>query len=189
MRGGAAFILRLSARMEKPLLRRGLPMPARLCARSALARCILLAPERGCLRPKLRLPAPWPRSRGALAGRISFSWPSSASSPIPLSRRRPQGLSKPARRRQLLQRERETAMMIWPAKAAPLIEAIGVERSAECAAIHAASFACPWDETEFEQLFISPGAFADGAIAAKDGQLLGFVLSRIAADEAEILTL
>jgi ribosomal-protein-alanine N-acetyltransferase len=80
-------------------------------------------------------------------------------------------------------------MMIWPAKAAPLIEAIGVERSAECAAIHAASFACPWDETEFEQLFISPGAFADGAIAAKDGQLLGFVLSRIAADEAEILTL
>jgi [ribosomal protein S18]-alanine N-acetyltransferase len=80
-------------------------------------------------------------------------------------------------------------MIIWPAKAAPNIRPIGAERSAECAAIHAASFARPWEETDFEQLFLAPGAFADGAIDAKDERLAGFVLSRIAADEAEILTL
>jgi ribosomal-protein-alanine N-acetyltransferase len=70
-----------------------------------------------------------------------------------------------------------------------LIRPIGAERSAECAAIHAASFAHPWDETDFEQFFTAPGAFADGAVEAKDEHLAGFVLSRIAADEAEILTL
>jgi [ribosomal protein S18]-alanine N-acetyltransferase len=79
-------------------------------------------------------------------------------------------------------------MIGWPAKAAPRIQPIGVERSAECAAIHAASFAHPWQEADFEQLFVAPGILADGAIGDKDGRLAGFVLSRIAADEAEILT-
>lgn len=80
-------------------------------------------------------------------------------------------------------------MTIWPVKAHPLIQPIGVERSAECAAIHAASFARPWEETDFEQLLIAPGTFADGAIDSKDEHLTGFVLSRIGAEEAEILTL
>ena len=80
-------------------------------------------------------------------------------------------------------------MIAWASKAAPLIQPIGAERSAECAAIHAASFAHPWQESDFEQLFVAPGIFADGAIEAKDEYLAGFVLSRIAADEAEILTL
>jgi [ribosomal protein S18]-alanine N-acetyltransferase len=80
-------------------------------------------------------------------------------------------------------------MITWPPKAAPLIQPIGVERSADCAAIHAMSFARPWEEIDFEQLFIAPGTFADGAIETKGEQLAGFVLSRIAADEAEILTL
>jgi [ribosomal protein S18]-alanine N-acetyltransferase len=80
-------------------------------------------------------------------------------------------------------------MTAWPAKAALRIQPIGVERSAECAAIHAASFAHPWQETDFEQLFVAPGTFADGAIGGNDERLAGFVLSRIAADEAEILTM
>jgi len=80
-------------------------------------------------------------------------------------------------------------MIAWPAKAAPRIQSIGVERSAECAAIHAASFAHPWQEADFEQLFVTPGIFADGAIGEKDERLAGFVLSRLAVDEAEILTL
>jgi ribosomal-protein-alanine N-acetyltransferase len=80
-------------------------------------------------------------------------------------------------------------MITWPAKATPCIRPIGVERSAECAAIHAACFAHPWQEIDFEQLFIAPGTFADGAIDANDEHLAGFILSRIAADEAEILTL
>lgn len=80
-------------------------------------------------------------------------------------------------------------MIAWPAKALPHIRPIGAERSAECAAIHALSFARPWEETDFEQLLLAPGAFADGAIDDKEDELAGFVLSRIAADEAEILTL
>jgi [ribosomal protein S18]-alanine N-acetyltransferase len=80
-------------------------------------------------------------------------------------------------------------MISWPSSAAPCIRAIGAERSAECAAIHAASFAYPWQEADFEQLFVASGTFADGAIEAKEEHLAGFVLSRVAAGEAEILTL
>jgi len=80
-------------------------------------------------------------------------------------------------------------MIAWPPKAAPRIQPIGAERSAECAAIHAASFLHPWQETDFEQLFVGPGTFADGAIEEKEERLAGFIISRIAAGEAEILTL
>ncbi|MCI0467069.1 MAG: ribosomal protein S18-alanine N-acetyltransferase [Beijerinckiaceae bacterium] len=80
-------------------------------------------------------------------------------------------------------------MIAWPTKATFRILPIGVERSAECAAIHAASFTHPWQEADFEQLFVAPGSFADGAVDDKDEHLAGFVLSRIAAGEAEILTI
>jgi ribosomal-protein-alanine N-acetyltransferase len=72
---------------------------------------------------------------------------------------------------------------------APAYRPIGPERSFDCAAIHAASFAHPWSETDFEQLMLGPGVVADGAIEVNDGELAGFVLSRIALDEAEILTI
>ncbi len=80
-------------------------------------------------------------------------------------------------------------MISWPSRAAPCIRPIGIERSAECAAIHATSFAYPWQEADFEQLFVATGTFADGAIEAKEEHLAGFVLSRVAAGEAEILTI
>ena len=80
-------------------------------------------------------------------------------------------------------------MISGPSDAAPCIRRIGAERSAECAVIHATSFACPWQETDFEQLFVASGTLADGAIEAKEEQLAGFVLSRVAAGEAEILTI
>jgi ribosomal-protein-alanine N-acetyltransferase len=80
-------------------------------------------------------------------------------------------------------------MISWPSRAAPFIRPIGAERSAECAAIHAMSFAYPWQEADFEQLFVASGTFADGAIEAKEEHLAGFVLSRVAAGEAEILTI
>lgn len=72
---------------------------------------------------------------------------------------------------------------------APLTRPIGAERSAECANIHASSFAYPWKEADFEQLLLAPEVIADGAIEAKDLDLAGFILSRAALDEAEILTL
>lgn len=80
-------------------------------------------------------------------------------------------------------------MISWPSKPAPCIRPIGTERSAECAAIHATSFAYPWQEADFEQLFVASGTFADGAIEAKEEHLTGFILSRVAAGEAEILTI
>ena len=80
-------------------------------------------------------------------------------------------------------------MISWPSKPAPCVRPIGAERSAECAAIHATSFAYPWQEADFEQLFVASRTFADGAIEAKEEHLAGFVLSRAAAGEAEILTI
>jgi ribosomal-protein-alanine N-acetyltransferase len=71
----------------------------------------------------------------------------------------------------------------------PFIRRVGAERSAECASIHASSFAYPWMEADFEQLLFAPEVIADGAIEAKHSNLAGFILSRAALDEAEILTL
>ena len=72
---------------------------------------------------------------------------------------------------------------------APACRPIGPERSAECALIHAASFAHPWDEADFEQLLTKPEIDAAGAIEIRDEMLAGFVLTRVALDEAEILTI
>ncbi|WP_308446376.1 ribosomal protein S18-alanine N-acetyltransferase [Elioraea sp.] len=56
------------------------------------------------------------------------------------------------------------------------------------AALHACAFpADPWDADAFAALLAMPGAFA--LIAAEDATPAGFVLARIAADEAEIVTL
>jgi ribosomal-protein-alanine N-acetyltransferase len=72
---------------------------------------------------------------------------------------------------------------------APAYRPIGPERSAECALIHASGFAHPWSEVDFEQLLIGPEIVAEGAIEIRDETLAGFILSRTALDEAEILTI
>ena len=56
-----------------------------------------------------------------------------------------------------------------------------------CAALHAQSFATPWAAAEFERLLTSASVVADGI--GEQSNLQGFVLSRRAADEAEILTI
>ena len=64
------------------------------------------------------------------------------------------------------------------ASAAPLLEAL-----------HAAAFDTPWSAKVLVELIETPGAFA--WVAAMDDQATpdGFVLGRVAADEAEIITL
>ena len=64
------------------------------------------------------------------------------------------------------------------AAAAPVLEAL-----------HAVAFDTPWSAKVLAELIDTPGAFA--WIAAVDGQAKpdGFILGRVAADEAEILTL
>ena len=55
------------------------------------------------------------------------------------------------------------------------------------AGMHHVSFAEPWSEKAMAELLAMPGCF--GWLAAEDGVPQGFVLARIAADEAEILTI
>ena len=62
--------------------------------------------------------------------------------------------------------------------------------AAALAALHAASFRHGWSETEFERLLADRTVIAQ--TARKEGgrgAVLGFILSRRAADEAEILTI
>ncbi len=55
------------------------------------------------------------------------------------------------------------------------------------AAIHAAAADAPWSAETIGGLLLHPGAFGLFALAAEEPQ--GFILCRVAADEAEILTL
>ena len=64
---------------------------------------------------------------------------------------------------------------------------LGTEHAARLAAIHAMSFARAWDAHEFERLLADRGVVADGLFVGS-GRADGFVLSRVALDEAEILT-
>jgi [ribosomal protein S18]-alanine N-acetyltransferase len=61
------------------------------------------------------------------------------------------------------------------------------DRAAEMAQVHATAFDEPWREHEFEDLLAGAGVF--GFLVIDDGQPLGVLLARIAADEMEILTI
>lgn len=56
------------------------------------------------------------------------------------------------------------------------------------ARLHTEMFPRPWSEAEFRTLLSSPGVFALLA-ESEETEPLGFVLTRIAADEMEILTI
>lgn len=64
---------------------------------------------------------------------------------------------------------------------------LSASTAAACAAIHRTAFATPWPAGEFENLLSSNAVIADGI--GEPNALRGFVLSRRAADEAEILTI
>ena len=55
-----------------------------------------------------------------------------------------------------------------------------------CARLHATSFAHPWPAEEFEALLADSACVGDGA--GEKGEVTGFILSRRALDEAEVLT-
>lgn len=64
----------------------------------------------------------------------------------------------------------------------------GPAAAALLAGLHRAAFpADPWSEPAMARLLAMPGAFA--LIATREGGPAGFVLARVAADEAEIVTL
>lgn len=68
------------------------------------------------------------------------------------------------------------------------IAPVGGEAVALLAELHEAAFpAEPWNEAALAGLLAMPGAFA--LVATQDGTPAGLVLARVAADEAEIITL
>ncbi len=58
----------------------------------------------------------------------------------------------------------------------------------DCATLHATAFPHPWSAPEFERLIGAETTFGEAAVETRSRRLLGFVLSRRALDEAEILT-
>jgi ribosomal-protein-alanine N-acetyltransferase len=71
----------------------------------------------------------------------------------------------------------------------PVIRPLRSDRAEPCAAIHAAAFAHSWSAAEFETLLSSKTTIGAAAIDAASDALRGFAISRLAADEAEILTI
>lgn len=63
------------------------------------------------------------------------------------------------------------------------------DHAGDCGRIHQACFPFAWSEEDFERLLTAGNVFADGAFHSRDASLLGFALSRQAADEAEILSI
>ena len=61
--------------------------------------------------------------------------------------------------------------------------------AADCARIHASGFAYAWAQSELESLIADANTVGTAALDPANGRLRGFALSRLAADEAEILTI
>lgn len=73
-------------------------------------------------------------------------------------------------------------------RAKPAILDARASDAAALAALHGRSFAHGWSESEFERLLADKAVVAHVARAGNRDQPAGFMLSRRAADEAEILT-
>jgi ribosomal-protein-alanine N-acetyltransferase len=71
----------------------------------------------------------------------------------------------------------------------PVIRPLRADKAEDCARLHASGFAHPWSADEIARLIASSTTLAAAALDPANGRLRGFVLSRLAADEAEILTI
>ncbi|MDB5480952.1 MAG: rimI [Caulobacteraceae bacterium] len=68
-----------------------------------------------------------------------------------------------------------------------VIDPVGAEAAPALAALHRTALDEPWSAAEIDVLLSSPGVYA--LSASLGGQATGFILCRVAADEAEVLTL
>ena len=68
----------------------------------------------------------------------------------------------------------------------PILSDASARDAATIAALHGQSFQCGWSEDEVEGLLIERNVIGPRAMAGK--KLAGFILSRLAVDEAEILS-
>jgi ribosomal-protein-alanine N-acetyltransferase len=72
------------------------------------------------------------------------------------------------------------------AAGSPVLGEAGPADALACSALHAASFRRGWSEDEMERLLLDLSVIAHRGLIR--GRLAGFILSRRAADEAEILS-
>ncbi len=63
------------------------------------------------------------------------------------------------------------------------------EHANDLAQLHAGLFEKPWDADSFSRLLMHPGSTSFLARVGTPPQIAGFIVSQLAADEAEILTL
>ncbi len=80
-------------------------------------------------------------------------------------------------------------MLFWGKPAASRLAPLRSEHAEDCAAIHSESFAHAWSAEDIGALLAGSSAFGAVALEPAGPDVRGFVLSRQAADEAEILTL
>jgi tRNA threonylcarbamoyladenosine biosynthesis protein TsaB len=66
-------------------------------------------------------------------------------------------------------------------------DALRGEGAGLLASLHREIFGEPWDAKDFAELLAMPGA--ESLVAREDGEPLGFLMTRVAADEAEIITI
>lgn len=77
----------------------------------------------------------------------------------------------------------------WGRPSPSTLRPLRASMAGDCARIHAAGFAYPWGRRELESLIADPNALGTAALDPVSAKLRGFALSRLAADEAEILTI
>ncbi len=81
--------------------------------------------------------------------------------------------------------------MSWFGRAAapPDLGRLVPAQAEACERLHAACFPRGWSALEFESLIAAPTSFGEAAVDRRTAALAGFVLSRGAAGEAEVLTI
>jgi ribosomal-protein-alanine N-acetyltransferase len=81
----------------------------------------------------------------------------------------------------------------WPAwlrrqRLPPRIAPVSADHADRLAEIHGSAFARPWSAEDFEAFLAERSIRAEGIFLDRDRQPCGFILTRVAADEAEILS-
>jgi [ribosomal protein S18]-alanine N-acetyltransferase len=69
----------------------------------------------------------------------------------------------------------------------PVLSQAGASDARALAALHGAAFHRGWSESEFEQLLVDRNVITDRAAAGRN--VVGFIMSRLVLDEAEILSI
>ncbi len=70
-----------------------------------------------------------------------------------------------------------------------LFRSLSIDWARDCSLIHSSFFARPWGPDEISELLRDSAVFADGAFDSRAKMLLGFVISRAAPPDSEVLTI